>query len=110
TTHRLVSNIVLALLEIGRKKLTDLDKDFFDKICLETINNKLDVDFSKLMQAIDPIESVKSRKIVGGPSPDTVRSTIMNKEKELEKLTNQISSLRDFLEQAKEKLASFSYQ
>lgn len=108
TTHRLVSNIVLALLEMGRKKLTDLDKDFFDKICLETINNKLDVDFSKLLQAIDPIESVKSRKIVGGPSPDTVCSTIMNKEKELEKLTNQISSLRDFLEQAKEKLASFS--
>jgi argininosuccinate lyase len=110
TTHRLVSNIVLALLEMGRKKLTDLDKDFFDKICLETINNKLDVDFSKLMLAIDPIESVKSRKIVGGPSSDTVRSTIMNKEKELEKLASQISSLRDFLEQAKEKLASFSYQ
>jgi len=110
TTHRLVSNIVLALLEMGRKKLTDLDKDLFDKICLETINNKLDIDFNKLIQAIDPIESVKSRKIVGGPSPDTVRSTIMNKEKELEKLTNQISSLRGFLEQAKEKLASFSYQ
>ncbi len=109
TTHRLVSNIVLALLEMGRKKLTDLDKDLFDKICLETINNKLDIDFNKLIQAIDPMESVKSRKIIGGPSPDTVRSTIMNKEKELEKLTNKIASLIDFLEQAKEKLATFSY-
>jgi len=109
TTHRLVSNIVLALLEMGRKKLTDLDKDLFDKICLETINNKLDIDFNKLIQAIDPMESVKSRKIIGGPSPDTVRSTIMNKEKELEKLTNKIASLIAFLEQAKEKLATFSY-
>lgn len=109
TTHRLVSNIVLALLEMGRKKLTDLDKDLFDKICLETINNKIDIDFNKLIQAIDPMESVKSRKIIGGPSPDTVRSTIMNKEKELEKLTNKIASLIAFLEQAKEKLAIFSY-
>ncbi|MFX1465329.1 MAG: argininosuccinate lyase [Promethearchaeota archaeon] len=108
TTHRLVSNIVLELLEMGRKKLTDLDKDLFDKICLETINNKLDIDFNKLIQTIDPMESVKSRKIIGGPSPDTVRSAIMNKENELEKLTNKISSLIDFLEQAKEKLGTFS--
>jgi len=108
TTHRLVSNIVLALLEMGRTKLIDLDKDVFDKICLETINNKLDIDFSKLIQAIDPMESVKSRKIIGGPSPDIVRSAIMNKEQELEKLTERISSLIDFLEQAKEKLATFS--
>ncbi len=109
-THRLVSNIVLALLEMGRKKLTDLDKDLFDKICLETINNKLDIDFSKLMQAIDPYESVKSRRIVGGPSPDIVHSIIMDKEKELENLINKITSLIDFLDQAKEKLASFSSQ
>ncbi|WP_287584288.1 argininosuccinate lyase [Candidatus Borrarchaeum sp.] len=108
TTHRLVSNIVLALLEMGRKKLTDLDKNLFDKICLETINNKLDIDFNKLIQAIDPMESVKSRKIISGPSPDTVRSAIMNKEKELEKLMNKISSLIAFLEQVKEKLATFS--
>jgi argininosuccinate lyase len=110
TTHRLVSNIVLALLEMERKKLTDLDKDLFDKICLETINTKLDIDFNKLIQAIDPTESVKSRKIVGGPSPDTIRSTITNKEKELEKVANKITSLIDFIYQAKDKLASLADQ
>ncbi|MFX1519645.1 MAG: argininosuccinate lyase [Promethearchaeota archaeon] len=110
TTHRLVSNIVLALLKMGRTKLTDLDKDLFDKICLETLDQKLNVDFTKLHKAIDPMESIKSRNIIGGPSPETVRVTIANKEKELKKCVDKISTFIDSIEQAKEKLSSYSHQ
>lgn len=110
TTHRLVSNIVLALLKMGRKRLTDLDKDLFDKICLETLDQKLDVDFTKLVKAIDPLESVKSRKTIGGPSPDTVRATIADKEKVLEKISVTVSTLVDSIEQVKENLASYFRQ
>jgi argininosuccinate lyase len=108
TTHRLVSNIVLALLKIGKTKLTDLDKDLFNKICLETIDKKLDVDFDDLLQTIDPMVSVKSRNIIGGPAPETVQSNIDTKEKELENLSHNLSKFIKSLESAKKNLSSFS--
>jgi argininosuccinate lyase len=110
TAHRLVSNITLALLKMGKIKLMDLNEDLFNEICLETINKKLDnIDFNELRKAIDPMESVQSRNIIGGPSPDTILVTIENKEIKLEKTSVKIKQLLENTKQATEKLSTHSF-
>ena len=36
--------------------------------------------------ALDPVENVAKRKIIGGPAPDTIKAEIKNKQKRMEKM------------------------
>ena len=95
---------------MGETKLSDLNEDLFNKISLETINKKLDnIDFNELLKAIDPMESVKSRNIIGGPSPDTILVAIENKETKLEKISVKITEFLETIKQVTDKLSTHSF-
>jgi argininosuccinate lyase len=84
TAHQIVGRIVN---EVNSNNLNfnDIDSEFVDRIAIEIIEKPLYLSNDSMKKALDPIENVKSRKVLGGPSPEMVDLSIKNMQKFLEK-------------------------
>ncbi len=81
--HQIVGRTVTKALD-GEIKPTEIDTQFLDEISLELIGKPLKLNGELVRKALDPYNVIKTRKIIGGPSPEVVKEAI--------------SKLRDFVE------------
>jgi argininosuccinate lyase len=81
--HRMVGRTVTEALQRGIKP-GEIDSKFLDKISVEITGEALQLNDELVKKALDPYEVIKSRNVVGGPSPEVVEKDI--------------SKLRDFVE------------
>ncbi len=54
----------------------DIDSDFIAKAAVETLGIELKMDEDKIKHALDPLENVLRRHVIGGPSPERVQEMI----------------------------------
>lgn len=73
--HQIVGRIITEALESGVKP-TEIDSIFINKISEELIGKKLELDDALIENALNPSQVIKTRKIVGGPSPENVAEAI----------------------------------
>jgi argininosuccinate lyase len=73
--HQIVGSTVTRALE-KNQKAEDIDADFLDEISIEIRGERLDLDPQMVKKALDPIEIIKSRQIIGGPAPSMVKKAI----------------------------------
>jgi len=81
--HQIVGRTVTKALDNGIKP-KEIDTQFLDEISLELIGKPLKLNEELVKKALDPYNVIKTRKIIGGPSPEVVKEAI--------------SKLRDFIE------------
>lgn len=82
--HKIVGKMVIEALE-SKIAPEDIDSEFLDKIAQDIIGKSLDLGDKTIKKALDPYENIKSRKIIGGPSPDTIKDAILKFRSFLEK-------------------------
>jgi argininosuccinate lyase len=83
TAHQIVANIVS---EVNSNDLdfNNINSDFIDKIAIEIIEKPLNLSDDLIKKALDPVENVKSRKVLGGPAPEMLELSIKNMNKFLD--------------------------
>jgi argininosuccinate lyase len=81
--HQIVGRAVTEALQKGIKP-GEIDSEFLDKISGDITGETLQLNDELVIKALDPYEVIKSRKIIGGPSPEVVEEDI--------------SKLKDFVE------------
>jgi len=84
TAHQIVGRIVN---EVNSNNLNfnHIDSEFVDKIAIEITGDSLSLSNDLINKALDPIENVKSRNVLGGPAPEMVELSAKNLQKFLEK-------------------------
>ncbi len=74
--HQIVGRTVTTALENGLEP-EEIDSKILDKISEEVTGESLDLDDELVRKALDPSEVIKTRKVVGGPSPEIVADAIL---------------------------------
>jgi len=83
TAHQIVGRAVSIALDKGMRA-EDIDAQFLDEISQEISKTPLKIDEKIVNKALDPVEIIKSRKVVGGPAPDVVKTSINDLKKFVE--------------------------
>jgi argininosuccinate lyase len=96
TAHQIVGILVRKTIEQGLKPL-DITSEILDQAAVEYIGRPLRISENIIKQALDPEESVKAKKVVGGPSPDQVQGQI-------EELRRHIQEQRSILQKVKDRI------
>lgn len=87
TAHKIVGRMVTVALE-KKVSLDNIDSKFLDNVSQELFNKPLDLEDDLIKKALDPLKNVKSRKVIGGSSPEATRNAILNLRAFLEKESN----------------------
>ncbi len=74
--HQIVGRTVTKALD-SKIKPTEIDSQFLDEISREIIGKPLELDEKLVKEALNPYQVIKTRKIVGGPSPEIVMEAIL---------------------------------
>ena len=75
--HQIVGRTVTKALDSGIKP-AEIDSAFLDKISEELFSKHLGLNDELVKNALDPYQVVKTRNVVGGPSPEVVKDAILN--------------------------------
>ncbi|NLI61904.1 MAG: argininosuccinate lyase [Methanosarcinaceae archaeon] len=84
------------IIGILTKENREPNLKILDEISKETSGFKLSERGLKeedIKIALDPVENVAKRKIIGGPAPDTIKAEIKNKQKRMEKIKSKVEDL-----------------
>jgi argininosuccinate lyase len=73
--HHIVGVTTLEAVKIG-KKADEITGAMLDAAAKEVIGRPLGLDAQIIRKALDPVENVRIRSIIGGPAPDEVRRMI----------------------------------
>lgn len=71
TAHKIVGRIVNEATANGLVE-KDITSEFIDNVAIELGFNKLEIDDDLVSKALNPLENVKMRTVLGGPSPEMV--------------------------------------
>jgi argininosuccinate lyase len=77
TAHQIVGRTVTIALDKDMRA-EDIDARFLDEISKEITGKTLGIDESIVKKALDPVEIVNSRQVIGGPAPSQVKEVIGN--------------------------------
>lgn len=77
--HQIVGRTVTEAIERNMSP-GDIDSQFLDEISLEISGKKLNLEPEIVKKALDPIEIIKNRDVLGGPSPKAVKESISSLE------------------------------
>ncbi len=91
TAHKIVGALVREAIDQGIKP-HDINTEMLDKAANEVIAKPVKLSAKALSKALDPIESIKSRKGFGGVAPKAVKESLKNR---LNKLNEEIYSLNE---------------
>lgn len=75
TAHKIVGRMVTKALD-NDVSLEDIDSRFVDEVAQEVTGRSVDLDDDSIRKALDPYENIKSRTVIGGPSPEAVEVAI----------------------------------
>ncbi|MEG3224155.1 MAG: argininosuccinate lyase [Methanobacteriales archaeon Met13] len=75
--HQIVGRVVSTALEENMKP-EQINSAFLDQIARQINGKPLKIKDELVKKALDPLEVVKSRKVTGGPAPESVKKVISN--------------------------------
>jgi argininosuccinate lyase len=73
--HQIVGRTVTEAIEKGIKP-AEIDSKFLDEVSIEIRSKPLGIDDEMVKKALDPYEIVKTRRAIGGSSPEAVEEVI----------------------------------
>ena len=73
--HQIVGRTVSHAIEEGLKP-SDINPEYIDTVAYELTGEYLELDKELVKKALDPYEVVRTRKVIGGPSPEVVEESI----------------------------------
>jgi argininosuccinate lyase len=73
--HNIVGTVVRETIEAGGTAL-DIATEHLDRAAETLFQRKLGISAEAVARALDPMENIRSRTVVGGPAPDNVRRMI----------------------------------
>ncbi len=76
TAHKIVGRMVTEALE-NNVSIEDIDSKFLDNIAMELLDKHLQLDDEIIKKALDPMENIKSRTVIGGCSPEAAEDAIL---------------------------------
>lgn len=77
TAHKIVGRMVTVALE-NKVSIDNIDSNFLDMVSQELFDKPLDLSDELIRKALDPLENIKSRKAIGGSSPEATQNAILN--------------------------------
>jgi argininosuccinate lyase len=95
--HRVVGTMVRRALARGLKP-AEVTPEFFREAAEEAIGQPATLSPEALRQVMDPLESIRAKRVTGGTAPDMVRQSIQRK-------SRQLAEDRAWLEQKRARLA-----
>ena len=87
---------------------TDIDTALVARAAREALNIELDMPQELITNALDPVENVNRRAIIGGPSPVRVQQTIDAGWEELRRMRSRWQGETDRLAKAEEDLLALA--
>ena len=110
TAHRVMGTVVRKALAAGKKPF-EIDTAMIDDAAIEVTGKPLGLSVEVLRRALDPIEIVRARNVVGGTAPAAVEASLANRVAQLAKDTgsldrkqSDVAASRQRLERAVEAL------
>lgn len=82
TAHAIVGKLVYKMLSEGRER-KDLTPEMLSAAVSEATGAEIQIDKEKFLKALDPLESVKIKDRIGGPSPKEVLRMMKERVKEI---------------------------
>lgn len=73
--HQIVGRTVTEAIDQGMKP-GEIDSKFLDKVSMELKGKTLGIDEALVKKALDPYEVIKTRRAIGGSSPEAVKEVI----------------------------------
>ena len=108
--HKIVGRLVRMAYDEGEKP-QDVTSEMLDRAAKESTGQPLYLDEGALRKALDPAIIVKSKKVVGGTAPETVREDIAGSlervkedEKIVAKMESKLAAAEKELERAVDKI------
>jgi argininosuccinate lyase len=102
--HDIVVEVSLKLLST-QKKPSDITPDMMAESSENIIGKKIWMTDSEIDSAIDPIQNIHRRKVIGGPAPDTVKIMITKRREELKMKANRHKTRKEKIFTAYRKLS-----
>ena len=99
----MVSQIVAKAVVMGLKA-NQITTEMIDDVAIEANMKPLLMPASAVRHALDPVENVKDRKVIGGPAPVEVRRMLNNRRDLQVRLSERLQKHLDDLQAANEKL------
>lgn len=103
TAHRIVGALVRESIA-QRNKPSDIDTQMLDKASVEITGKPIKLPYDILRKALDPMEVIKARNGLGGVSTETVRESLENRFRELNKDIESLKEKRKKLKKGQEEL------
>jgi len=110
TAHRVIGTVVRRTLAAG-KKPCEIDTAMIDDAAIEVTGSPIGLAVEVLQRALDPVDIVRARKVVGGTAPSAVEASLSNRAAQLTRdreghsgKQSRVAASRERLEQAVEAL------
>jgi argininosuccinate lyase len=98
TAYQIVAILVRQSMEAGKAE-KDVTPEMVDRAAVEYVDKPVGLSAQQIKQALDPLECVKARTLIGGPAPDQVRrqleesrEALLTDQKIFEELQGQIKA------------------
>jgi len=101
--HRVVGSLVRNALEQG-KDPRDVTREMLSQAGKDALGRPVELKEESLRKALDPMEGIRSKRIMGGTAPEVVREAIERKEREAGEHEGWVKQKRDLLREADQKL------
>ncbi len=105
TAHQIVGRVVAKAVELDMKP-GDIDSRFVDETAASLKVGPFDIGDEKIKKALDPLESVKAKKVTGGPSPGEVKRMLEVRKKGLFDLSERLDTRVKKIEDSRDALIS----
>lgn len=102
-SYVLVSRLVAKVIEQGLKA-NDITSEMIDEVAVELQMKPLGMPAEVVARALDPVENVRVRKVVGGPAPEEVRRMLEIRRSQFVALSARLQQRLDDLQAANEQL------
>ncbi len=76
TAHQIVGRMVTEALD-KQVSIEDIDSKFLDNVAVELFDKPLELDDAMIKKALDPLENIKARTVIGGSSPESTQDAIL---------------------------------
>jgi argininosuccinate lyase len=101
--HRIVGNVVNRAVQEGRKA-NEVNSEMIDEAASKILGKPLKISGEAIRRALDPVENVNVRHIMGGVAPSEVRRMITNRRRRMETVEHEIADRKNNIARAREKL------
>ena len=103
-SHSIVSRCVRTLMEDGEESLSNLTWEIANEKSLEVTGKPLHISQNDFYHALQPEYFINVRKILGGPSPETMRQSLKIAEKDAATMAEWVRDKIDTILEAEQKL------